>query len=54
MDDSSLRALFQKISSDDTLRRSLLEALQPTLEETTEDPGRTIEAGGYDYDYDYD
>ena len=46
MDDSSLRALFQKISSDDTLRRSLLEALQPTLEETTEDPGRTIEAGG--------
>jgi len=42
MDDSTVRELFQRISSDDTLRRSLLEALQPPPEDedTTAAKGR--------------
>ena len=42
MDDSSL---FQKISSDDTLRRSLLEALQPAPEGDNEED-ESVAAGG--------
>ena len=45
MDDSSLRALFQKISSDDTLRRSLLEAPQPVPEGDNEED-ESVAAGG--------
>ena len=45
VDDSSLRALFQKISPDDTLRRSLLEAPQPAPEGDNEED-ESVAAGG--------
>jgi len=33
MDDTSFQALFEKISSDDTLCQSLLDALRPPIED---------------------
>ena len=46
MDDSALKLLFERISSDSSLRKTLMEAIQPPTDatsnsENTQPPGQT-------------